>query len=286
MKTSLCSLLLLIASGSAVADSPVWKVTKGDNHVYVAGTMHLLKQSDYPLPEQFEKAYDQADIAVFEADETQMSDPATQMMLMQKVMYTDGTTLSDKLSPETMTELEKYLASKALPKQQLMVMKPSMLSVTLTVLASQGIGYTQPGVDAHFGAKSREQNKPTEYFETAQQQIEFISQMGEGNEDAFMRYTLEDLNDIENSMTTLSNAWRQGNFDAMEKDMLTEMRRDFPGFYAILIKDRNDRWMPQIETYLDSAPVEVIMVGALHLAGPDGLLAQLESRGYKLEEVH
>ncbi len=58
----------------------------------------------------------------------------------------------------------------------------------------------------------------------------------------------------------------------------------FPETMDMLLGDRNRNWLPGIEAMLVTAEVELILVGALHLAGEQGLLAQLRKRGYKLEQ--
>lgn len=52
-----------------------------------------------------------------------------------------------------------------------------------------------------------------------------------------------------------------------------------------LIVKRNQAWLPQIETMLDSEPVEFVLVGVAHLSGEDGLLAELQMRGCAIEQV-
>ena len=61
-------LCLFVAVSHVANASSVWKVTKGDNTIYVAGTMHLLSPDDYPLPASYEEAYKASDTLVFETD--------------------------------------------------------------------------------------------------------------------------------------------------------------------------------------------------------------------------
>ena len=49
--------------------------------------------------------------------------------------------------------------------------------------------------------------------------------------------------------------------------------------YQALIVDRNRRWADQIEALLDDPQDYLVVVGALHLVGEDGLPAVLEARG-------
>jgi uncharacterized protein YbaP (TraB family) len=57
------------------------------------------------------------------------------------------------------------------------------------------------------------------------------------------------------------------------------MKQDWPAIYKTLVSDRNTAWMPQIEEFLAGGQVHFVVVGLLHLHGPDGLLRQLEDLG-------
>jgi hypothetical protein len=48
--------------------------------------------------------------------------------------------------------------------------------------------------------------------------------------------------------------------------------------------DRNRRWLTQIETLIAQGDDAMVVVGAAHLVGQDGVIAMLKTRGYKLEQ--
>jgi uncharacterized protein YbaP (TraB family) len=51
-----------------------------------------------------------------------------------------------------------------------------------------------------------------------------------------------------------------------------------------LLEDRNARWIGQLETLFQDGPC-LVAVGAVHLVGPDGLLAALRRDGYRVEAL-
>jgi len=61
--------------------------------------------------------------------------------------------------------------------------------------------------------------------------------------------------------------------------------RDFPTMTERLSGQRNRNWIPKIESYLDSGQTYFVVVGAAHMVGPEGLLALLKARGYKIEQL-
>ncbi len=63
------------------------------------------------------------------------------------------------------------------------------------------------------------------------------------------------------------------------KNLQKEMRKEYPDIYQKMIVDRNENWISQIESYLDNEPVEFVLVGAMHMHGPDGVIRMLKKKG-------
>ncbi len=55
--------------------------------------------------------------------------------------------------------------------------------------------------------------------------------------------------------------------------------------YQRLLVERNKNWMPKIEALFTRRGRALVVVGAAHLVGPDGLLAMLRSKGYIVEQL-
>ena len=70
----------------------------------------------------------------------------------------------------------------------------------------------------------------------------------------------------------------------VEKIVLQELRKE-PGMYHRLLVDRNKDWIPKIEALFSRKGRAFVVVGAAHLVGPDGLLALLKAKGYKIEQL-
>ena len=60
---------------------------------------------------------------------------------------------------------------------------------------------------------------------------------------------------------------------------------DFPAMADRLLSDRNRRWIPKLEGYLQSGQTYFVVAGAAHMGGPEGVLALLRERGYKIEQL-
>lgn len=279
------AMLVLVCCSQGWAASSVWKAKKGESVIYIGGTCHLLRESDYPLPPEFEKAYQAAQVVVFETDIARLNDPATQQKLLAKALYADGSTVERHLSPKVYAALKAYCDASGVPLQALSRMKPSLLMVTLTVLELSKMGVSQRGVDQYFHEKAVSDGKPVEGLESVDEQIDFVVSMADGTENEFVTNTLEDMKILKEEFGLLLQAWRTGDTGSLDELLVAEMKSRFPALYRKLITARNRSWLPLIEGYGKTPGTEFILVGAAHLVGDDGILAALKRKGYTVEQL-
>ena len=267
-----------------MAKTPVWKVSRGNDFLFIGGTIHLLGKDDYPLPATFDMFYNISQKLVLETDMEKLKSPTTQMKIMQLMSYQDGSKLQDHLKPATWKILEQHVTSQGLPMQSIQLFKPGMVSMMLSVLELKKLGINSIGVDQHFADKAREENKSQGQLETVDEQLDFIASLGSNDPDEFILYTLRDLKKLPRVFTEMRTAWKTGDMDLMNKIGIEPMRNNFPDTYQTLIIERNKDWVPQIESLLSTHEVEMILVGALHLAGKDSILKMLEAKGYAIKQ--
>lgn len=284
-KLFLTSLCLLLFSVDSLAQSSVWLATKNGNTVYLGGTIHMLRADDYPLPPEFETAYAEADSLYFEIDIDQMNDPVAQLGMLQRLMYTDGRTLQTVLNNEAYSTLTDYVAKFGMPMLMLQNMKPGMLMSTLELLEFQTRGFTPDGVDMHFHQRAKADDKTIEAFETVDEQIGFIENMGEGEESEYVLLSLRDLEKIDDDIESMVSIWRNGEADDLVELFVEDMEETIPGVYQTLLLDRNNKWMPTIEAMFNDSNTEFILVGVAHLVGEDGLVQHLRNRGYQVNQL-
>ncbi|NMP15695.1 TraB/GumN family protein [Thalassotalea sp. Y01] len=269
----------------ASAKSPVWQVSKDGQTVYLGGTVHVLAQSDYPLPEAFEQAYSKSQILVLEMDMSATQTPAFQQQMMKKMTYQDGRTYEDVLKPETVKRLNTYMTERQLPIAQLKPLKPSMLSITLTMIELQRLGIGGTGVDMFYTMRGNNDDKSFKFLELPEEQIEFLANMGQGYEDEYINYTLDDMGRLADMMAEMKAAWRDGDSQALFDLAAKDWKDKFPKSYNSLIVTRNNNWIDDIESYFKTDEVEFVLVGALHLVGSDGVLKTLKDKGYTVKQL-
>ncbi|GAA6150716.1 TraB/GumN family protein [Pseudoteredinibacter isoporae] len=278
----LCCLCLSI---SAQATSPVWKISKNGHHFYLGGTIHLLANSDYPLPEAFDKAYAEASTLVFETDIEKMKAASNQTQLLRKLLYPSGENLRQKLSPETYQRLDNFFAARGVPTSEITRFRIGMTVMTLTLIELRRNGLAEEGVDMFFMKKAKKDQKTLDSLEELNAHMDFIANMGTGQEDEMIRQTLDDLEQIPTMIRNMKAAWRAGNNKQLADIAIREWKAEFPNVFKRLLTDRNNDWMRELAQYNNDADVEFVLVGALHLVGKEGLLAQLKNSGHTLKQL-
>lgn len=278
-------LFCLVFNAHAFGKSPVWKISKDGNYLFIGGTIHLLSKSDYPLPAAFEGAYNHSMLLVLETDLQKFEAPEFQLTILQNTMYSGDQTITQFLKPGTIKSLEKHLADRGVPMESIIKLKPGLLSVTLTLIELQRLGLAETGADEFFNLKALNEKREIKYLETAYKQLEFISKMGEGYENEFIEYTLNDLKDLPQIFDAMKTAWKNGDNAQLRKIALDPWKDRFPKIYHSLLVERNNNWIPQIETMLKTKEIEFILFGVLHLVGEKGILTQLKALGYTVENL-
>ncbi|MEM7208516.1 MAG: TraB/GumN family protein [Pseudomonadota bacterium] len=278
-------LLLLVFSGTSAAKTSLWEVSNGERMLYLGGTIHMLSETDYPLPGEFNAAYKSADRLVFETDLRQLTEPRFQQMLLQRVALPVGQTLANTIKPSTHRAVDAFLRSRGQSIVAFERLKPSMVSISLSVMEMRRLGLTSIGVDQHFFQRAAKDGKPTDELESAEEQIHFVANMGAENPDALLLNTLRDLRNLREMLDKIKTSWRGGDSEALARVALDPMRSDYPDLYQTLMVNRNNNWLPQILGMMETGETELVLVGALHLVGEHGLLQQLRARGFSVRRV-
>ena len=275
----LCSLLLTL---TAHAGSPVWEVSQGERHFYIGGTIHILGESDYPLPRAFDAAYGKSDILVFETDIKKSRDPEFTKIFMARMVYPDNRTLKTLLTPGTFQALKIFTADRNISIEAMNQFKPGLVLITLTQIEVERMGVGGTGVDELFFSRAVRDGKPRQHLEALEEQVALFENLGVGDEDQLIAYILEDLNRLPGLLPVIKTAWKKGDTPGLERAILGPLKKDFPGLYQTLFAARNQKWMVQLNRLAKTPEVEFVLVGAGHLAGDQGLLSQLKRQGFIL----
>ena len=281
----LFTVLGLLGSVSANAESPVWSIKGAHNTVYLAGSVHLLRAKDAALPPAFATAYADSDALVMELDLDDVSESAAQGWVLEHGMFAgEGSlqsTLGDKLYKRALDEGGKL----GLPVQALQMMEPWLLAMSFAEMQYLKLGFDpEQGVEKQLARKAAVDHKEITGFETLEQQFGLLDGMSYPDQARFLEMTLEEMDEMETQTEDMLKAWRSGDAKKLG-DLLSEEYKVAPALYRTLVSDRNARWMPQIEKLLKSDKDYFVVVGALHLVGDGGLLELAKARGYTAKQM-
>ncbi len=283
MQAWILSVILLLCSALAQADTAVWRISKGSDQLLIGGTVHLLPPAQYPLPAEFDAAFQHSDVLVLETDLAPMQDQARAASLQQQLLYPAGTTLSSKLAEKTRQQLQDILQRHQLTLPQVEQFRPGMLVTQLTLLELQQHQFTSPGVDQHYLTLAQQQNKTLKYLEPIEFQLKLLAGLGEGREDLFLQHALSDVSETADMMAKALSAWRSGDLAAVEQLVLAPVKTADAQTYQQMFVARNQAWLPQIQALFGNKEQEFVLVGLGHLAGTDGVLVLLQQAGYQVE---
>ncbi|MBL8148872.1 MAG: TraB/GumN family protein [Blastocatellia bacterium] len=290
---SILALLLVLpvgytsASGQKPAEKKnfLWRVKSKKNTVYILGSIHALKKEVYPLNEHIEKAFEDSQKLVVEVELNDKAISEVQKYVLAKGVYTDGKTLQQSVSAETYELFKKKTADLGMNEQTLGPLKPWMIALTLFSLKTVKTGASpQDGIDFYFMQKAKEKNKPIIGLETVEFQMSRFADLSAEDQEKYLLSTLKSLDSLDSYLTTIVNHWLSGDLTKMES-FITESFQQDPVLYNLLLKERNLNWIPKIEQYLQEEGNYMVVVGAAHLVGKDGVLELLKKRGYSIEQL-
>lgn len=275
---------LLLCCGAHGAS--VWKVSDGTNTFYLGGTMHILSPSDYPLPDAYEKAYEKADLLVFETDIAALNSAEFAKKSLELLTYGESGSLTDDISEKTLSILKSHLDERGVPIDRFMNMRPAMVGIALSMIEFQRMGLTSQGVDRFYFSKANDDGKAVNWLETPEEQLAFIAQLGEGEEDAYLQYSILDIEQLPDVLSKLRENWRSGDMHGMYALAMEDFKAEYPDVYHSILSERNNNWLPELVTLMETPEKEFVLVGTLHMPGENGVLAQLEQQGYSVEQLN
>lgn len=272
-------LIALCLSINAYAKTSVWVAEKEGKKIILAGSIHLLKPSQLPLPDAYMKALESSQRIVFELnmDELDQTDTGKKMLLAFQLK---GVTLQQTLQPATWKALEKVIKDNNIA-YPLNLFDAAFVSFSLPIFVWKRQGY-DIGIDEILYKKAKQQKKIIEGLETFDEQLAALVTLKQIDPDALITEMLQQLLDPKLSLERLVADLYQGDQTVLNEQIVIYKQAAYKIFYENLLVNRNQAWLIKIDRYMQEDTPTMIIVGAMHLAGEGGLLQQMAKRGYKI----
>ncbi len=284
MRALILALILVLAGckpqSREVVTPALWEVT-GDNgeQAWLFGTIHALPAPVNWRSEQVEAALAGSDRLVLEIAE--VDDPKAMSQIYARLAASpDQPPLDSRvpiaLQPRLLALLREY---KLDPRQ---FGQTETWAAALTIAnAAQAEAKVDFGIDREILRASK--SKPIGELEGAAVQLGLFDALPETEQrDLLAAIVVEAAQNAGDDR--LGVAWRKGDMTALEAETQSGMMADAE-LRRALLTDRNNAWANRISVMLQQGARPLVAVGALHLAGPEGLPALLAARGYKVRRL-
>ena len=288
IRSFLPALLLVVSSalsGEEPKRHPLWRVQSGEHTMYLLGSIHALGSGEYPLPGELTASFDKADVAVFEISLDSSSEVMAQRLILETGRYPRGRTLRQSVSDSAYRLAAERFRIAGWNIRTLDSFKPWMVAITLLGLELQRLGLSPAsGVDRFFFNRARGSGKKVEFLETPEFQVGLMNGFSEKVQEAFLLSSAREANRMRNDIRALVRAWREGNGSLLDS-LLNEDADDFPEVFQKMLYERNNDWLRHIEGYLQGSATYIVVVGAAHLVGPQGVVELLRKKGYLVSQM-
>lgn len=290
-KYLIAGLLAGLAAPAIAADAPLpdvdpamWVVKDGDTTIYMFGTFHMLDGKQAWFNDEVKTAFDEAQEVVLEA--VLPENPAEmQPLIMKYAVDPAAKPLSSKLAPEMKGKLDKELTTIGAPAAAFDMFEPWFVSMTLTALGAQKLGFTgEHGPEAVITKAAKASGKPVSELEGMDFQLSMFDKMPEAQQIALLGQTLDSLSKLGEVFPSMNSAWANGDTDKLVTIMNEGMGKT-PELYKVMLTDRNATWADWIGQRMEKPGVVFMAVGAGHLAGKDSVQDYLAKKGLKSTRV-
>ncbi|WP_166442986.1 TraB/GumN family protein [Phragmitibacter flavus] len=265
--------------------SSVWIVEKDGKHLYLGGTIHLLRKKDHPLPTVFDRAYADSSKMVFELPPDSDGDPKAVQMMQKLGAYGPDDALAKHVSSSTMALLESWLKKHQQPVEVFSTMRPWMLALTIAATEYQQIG-AEPGygVDQHFEERAKRDGKVAEGLETVEFQLNIFAGLSAELQEELLLQTLSEAEAIGKDFEELLAAWRVGDADKLQQFLFRDADK-YPDLMEAFLTRRNKAWVEPVMGHLKGEGTAFVLVGAGHLGGENGLIDLLIKEGCTVTQL-
>lgn len=280
-------LLLAVVAWARPPTPLLWKATRGDTTVYLLGSLHMLQAGDYPLSDDIQHAYDRAAQVLFEIPPRQMGLLGALGPTMAMGMYPDlRHGLADDIDAATWQRLQDYARRNGMSVFALSRMRPWMVSLTILAMETKKLAYDpQRGLDQYFMNKAQADHKRTGGFESVEQQVRILASEPLSEQVRGLQKMMAEMPKFPAQMGQMHDLWRRGDAVAIYRQAMAEFR-DEPEMGRRMLEERNRAWVPQIDRLAAAVHGDtLVVVGALHLLGPNGLVELLKRNGYRVERI-
>jgi uncharacterized protein YbaP (TraB family) len=274
---------LVALATSASAQPPLWIAHGRHATIYLFGSVHLLPVGLDWEPPLLAQVISEANELWFELPIDEATDVAAAKLSLRFGYLPAGDTLARVLTPDQDVRFHRVCDRLGLSADAVERLRPWLAEVTLSLRSDEVVGATaENGVEQQLQALAPLAAR-RRAFETPRQQIGFLAGANPADQIASLVETLNEIESDPRAYQKVVDGWMSGDLKALSDDAIEPLKRASPALYRRLLSDRNARWARVLAHRLDGRGLIVMVVGAGHLVGPDGVPARLRAAGIDVE---
>ena len=264
--------------------SLLWKISDDKNSVFLLGSIHYLRKKNYPLNQAILDAFDGSKTLVLEIDLNSTAAEAAQRLTLEKAVYRDGTTLAQNVAPETYQLAAQRAKELGVDMRIMNPMKPWFVALTLVAIKLQSLGLdANSGVDRYLAQRAKTTAKRPVDWRRSNSKLGYWTNCRKPTKNRCCAKTVRELDLLDKNIDEIVQSWAKGDVDLLAKLLLAGMK-EYPEVYQRIVVERNRRWLPEIEKLIHDGSGAMLVVGAAHLVGQDGVIEMLKAKGYRVEQ--
>lgn len=263
-----------------------WKVEKDGAKVYLLGSIHVGNEYLYPIRQEIEAAFNEANKLVVEVNVAKAVTEELANRIASYMKYNDGSKLQDHIDKDTYNKLQAILKGIKAPENAFDPFKPWQVVNELTIIKAALSGY-QPGlgIDAYYLQRAMKAGLPIEELESFEKQLAMLDGLSEELQIQMLQEAAAEFDAKDNSVALLAELWTSGSDEGLMK-WLTEMYKQ-KEFYEAVIQNRNIEMTNKITDYLNAKEngTSFVIAGYLHMLGDHGIVTLLKEQGYTVTRL-
>ncbi|MGL5755464.1 MAG: TraB/GumN family protein [Paraclostridium sp.] len=259
-----------------------WQAKKNNTTIYLIGTLHVYNTDTNFLNNNLKFVFDNTDALALEinlfSDEKLIN---TFNKLDEELTYLNKGELKDSLNEKEKIKLDSILAELDLKYQDVKNLTPyGFKNLVDTTLAYQS-GFSNIGLDSKLASMYMKAKRNIVSLETPQTQLDLLKCTDKDLKNLINNF--DDEGNTTNANEVIKN-FDEGNTDSLENEAKRLYEKDINA-YNSLLKNRNIQMTNKILKLANSNKRYAIAVGAMHFAGKDGIIKQLENNGYTVTKL-
>ncbi len=284
----LCVILLFI-NFSLYSKNFLWEMKKQDKTIYLLGSVHVLRQDYYPLPQKIYEVLKKSSTLLVEADMSQSNPLKLMEFTLKKSQLQEGVEIKDVISKDCYKQLTEKFKEQGLNLEDFKNYKPWYIASMYVSMNLLKEGFSPNlGIDNHLIEKAKKEGKEIVELEGAVFQLNLLASMNKEENEEFLISTLNDESNSIESLKILLDLWKKGDNKKME-EMIFNFRKKNPKLKKLFYKlfdERNVNMSKKIIEFRNNNQGDIMVVtGAAHMLGENGIIELIKKAGYSSKQL-